>query len=821
MKQLSVFIAGVMLCAALFPARLSAQQDVVKITTSKATERKALTVNVELAASAAAERVMLRYRPFGQSEFRAAEMVLSGATASGTIPAEAVLPPSVEYYFEIAKRGAAATVYPLGAPQATVLRTAVGGTNPKDQEVRFLSPEPGSTVAAEDLVIAISFFYASPAVDVSKTRIFVDGVDVTAGAVVSEDVILYSPENYGRPLMKGAHFVKVELRDTTGKAYHTMDANFNLSTAAEIAQAEAELRTIGSAQLEARHEALGIGGTTYLRGDVRLDATYQSLGFGGNVHLDNQDKPERQPQNRFLVYGQTDFLRIDVGDAFPRMPSNIVSGKRVRGVTGALALGFFNLDVSAGQTDRAIEGILSQAIITYADSAAVLGRPDNTIEVAPYQYRTFSAGTFARSFLAVRPSFGSAESFQWGFTYMHSKDDVSSIKYSAAPQENTIFGTDITMAADDQRVRFETQASLSLLNADISDGSLTEEDYELMEANGLASVDDLRKVGKIVKSFITFNQYIFPTNPFGKGIPALAVDASLSLNYLGNFLRGGFFRRGASYKSFGNEFLQTDITGFIVSDNIRMLDNKVFASLSYEKKSDNTASTKEVTTDYNNLNTSFTFLLGANLPTLQIGYGLYTRKAPIDLKTRYELINRTDSATTADSRNDATNRFFVGSSYDFEAGVRHTATFSLNISDRTDKTFRKRDQNNLFVQTGLLSDIGSGIQTNFGIVYSKNQTNAEQFRLDPSFFNQDSTLITDNYNYTILTIGAQMRMLDDQMRVTASFHPTFGAYSRQELVFGVEYTPYPRHTVIFQADAFQNSGFKDDAILSLIYRLMF
>jgi hypothetical protein len=289
MRNVLNIIVCTVFALSLVSSLVLAQQDVVKVVAAKAVEQKPFSISVELSPSAGAEKVMLRYRALGHGEFQAVEATMSGNTATAVVPASAAIPPSVEYYFEISKRGAAPTTYPAGAPQATVLRAAISGANPKDGEVRFLSPEPGTTVTAEDLVIAISFFYASPAVDIKRSRLSVDGVDVSSNMVVSDDVIMYSPQNFGRPMPKGAHFLKLELRDTTGKAYHSMDASFNLSTAAEIAEVEASLRTVGSAQLEVRNEAMGTGGKTYVRGDVRFDGSYQSLGFGTSVHLDNQN----------------------------------------------------------------------------------------------------------------------------------------------------------------------------------------------------------------------------------------------------------------------------------------------------------------------------------------------------------------------------------------------------------------------------------------------------------------------------------------------------------------------------------------------------
>ena len=50
--------------------------------------------------------------------------------------------------------------------------------------------------------------------------------------------------------------------------------------------------------------------------------------------------------------------KLQLGDAYPLFPSLFMSGKRVRGITGAVTLGYFNIDVSYGKTERKIEGTL-------------------------------------------------------------------------------------------------------------------------------------------------------------------------------------------------------------------------------------------------------------------------------------------------------------------------------------------------------------------------------------------------------------------------------------------------------------------------------
>ncbi len=787
---------------------------VLRVNAPSAVAGKPQPISVELDQNAQIWKVTLRYRSFGETSFKGLEMLLSGRTATATIPAEAILPPYVEYYIELLTPTKVET-YPVEGPEANPLQFTVKPPNPKDQEIRFLSPEPGETVPAEDLVIAISFFYASDAVNKKATTILFDGVNVTSQAVWSDDVLVYSPKNFDRPLNLGAHFIRVELRDTTGKPYHAIEQSFNLSTAAAIAEEKARLQSTGSANVEVRNEALSSGTTTYVRGDVRLDNTYKSMGFGGNLHLDNQEKSTLQPQNRYLLYGQTDFLRLMYGDAFPRFPSPIVNGTRVRGITGNLALGFFNLDVTYGQTVRRIEGTVDSTY-TYPSVTDASGRPLQTVRAGNDSTFTFfnNNGKFTRNFFAVRPSFGSGENFQLGFTYMHAVDDTNSVKYAIQPQENLVMGTDLTLAFDDQRVKLETQASLSLNNTDISGGSFTDAQYDSLKKN---TGTDLKALGHTADKFITINQSIFPTNPVDiKTLPGVSAEATLSLNYLNNFLRGQFFRRGAGYRSFGNEFLQTDIQGFLISDYIRMFTNRVFLSISYEGKHDNTAFTKLTgTTSYSNLNTSLILNLAANVPTFQLGYGLFGRQSDQTVPT--------PDSSESKGADDATNRYFFGMNYDFVAGLRHTLMASVSVASKNDNTYLKRNQANSLYQVALTTRYNIPLQTTLSVLYSGNSNDLQLFSSDTTGgrrAGQDSVVATTTFNYTVVTAAAQYRLLQNNLLLRAAVSPQFGSFKRTTFTASADYT-VGQHNFALEADYFKNTGMADDKIVSLIYRFLF
>ncbi|HEY4613796.1 MAG TPA: hypothetical protein VII11_12490, partial [Bacteroidota bacterium] len=682
-RLLSVILMSVGCAAAMF-AQVTPL--ISRVNIPQAYERQALAVSVEFSKSTGVGRVLLFYRAFGETDFKEVEMLIAGRTATGTIPSEAVLPPHTEYYLEAQLTDGTKETYPIQNPEATPQRVQVKPRDPKDDEVRVLSPEPGEIVDVEELIVAVSFFFAGDNVNPQATKIFLDNTDVSSAAVFSDDVLLYSPASAGSPLSLGAHRLRVELYDTQGTLYHSIESSFSVSTAAAIAEEKARLQAVVDGQAEYRNEEIkSIGtSTSYIRGDIRLNGTYGFLSFGGNTHIDNQEDPTRQPQNRFLAYGATDFLSVQVGDAYPKFPSYIVSGQRVRGLSANLALGFFNVDFTMGETNRLVDGT-ALFDTTYADSSAAATRPTNSSLLQGFKYRIFESGTFQRDFFAVRPSFGKGENFQLGFTYMKAKDKIGSIRYGTYPQENLVAGADLMFAFDDQKIRFESQASISIKNTDISKGSITDEELDKLVKEGdegsKQDVEDIKKIRDLAEQFITINQNLYPLNPVGDGLPAVSYEAALSLNYFNNYIRGSVFKRGAAYSSFGNEFLQTDIAGVNISDRIRMFDNKVFLSVAYDKRNDNTANTKLGTTNFDYLNTSLTVVPGVDLPSFTFGYGI-NNQASDNKISRMDFvsvpISSADSVNRAAARSNAidnaTNQIYLATNFDFTAGARQTLT---------------------------------------------------------------------------------------------------------------------------------------------------
>jgi hypothetical protein len=802
---------------------------VIEVKIPPASEQTSLSISVKLTQNTKIQRVLLHYRGFGETEYKEIDMLLSGRTAVATIPARSLTPPYAEYYIEMRLANNIQATFPSENPEVNPIKIPVKGVDPKDIEVRFLSPEQGETLTAEDLVVAVSLMFTSDAVDKHRTHVFLDETDVTNEALLSDDVILYSPKNFNKPLTLGTHSVKIELRDTLGKAYFTKRTDFNLSTANAIEEEKSLLQYEGNGQLELRNEKIDSANTTYARGDLHVNGTYKYLIFGGDIHVTNEEKSDRQPQNRFLGTLQVDeYAKVQVGDAYPMLPSLIESGKRVRGITGSLTLGFFNVDVSYGQTDRAVEGT-SIRDTTYADSSSASARPYGSLPLGGLEYRLFNSGTFARNFFAIRPSFGSGEHFQFGITYMKSKDDITSITYGTYPQENMVAGADLLLAFDNQKVRWSSQAAMSLSNNDISGGSLTDDDFRqfgIGKSDSAQTVNNYINTAKIGRSFITVNNELWPINPANSSLPSLAYESDLSLNYFNNYVHALVFRRGIAYRSFGNDFIQTDIEGINVSDRVRFLDNKMMASVSYETKRNNTQNDVNTpTTTYNTLNTNITVFPGVNLPSFTVGYGLNTRKNPLELRLDTVVTAVTDTtfpSTKSDSlnyANEITNRFFLSANYNFDLYARQTATLSVSIANKKDNTFYMRDQNNVSLSSALTTFYKIPLQTTIAFILSHNETFAALF--DTVTNRYLNTTQSQAFNYQTISLSGRYRMLNERLNLTATLAPSFGDFKRLLVQAGVDYQLMNNQFLVGQVDFIQNPGLGNDVIASILYRVSF
>ena len=750
-KKVTFFVVLFLLGLSPIFAQISSVVSEVKIGNAK--ENETLTIEARFQPSSSVIKAVIGYRSFGQNEFTYSDMIVQGSSAFFTIPAAEVLPPNIEYFMKFSVTSGAEETYPEEFLKSnTPIQIPVQGVSGKDKEVLVMSPEKGEKILPTEFFISISLLRASDIVSKSATKIYLDNKDITNLALFADDIIIISPENFQIQLKDGLHNLSIELYDTTNTLYHSVSSQFIIVNPSFALLGQSAINYAADVRLESRNENVQTVGTWYNNLNVNLQADYKDFNLASNVYVTSEEKNYLQPNNRYMVNLSHDYGAVTLGDHYPKYPSLILNGKRVRGFSGEINLGFFNLQTSLGEISRNVEG----TFIQYKDTLGGNIIAVDSIKHNGYKYAEVDPGTFKRSLLAIRPSFGKGENFQFGLSFLHVKDETASIEYGTAPKENLVLGTDLMFGFDNQNILFTTQAAFSLLNNDISQGSLTDSQIvSIFGPDGLINMDPekVKQLRDQVSGLFTVNQYVTPLNP--QELPSLAAEAALSVNYFDNYLKGSYIYRGEQYLSFGQSYVRTDVAGINVLDRLRLFENKFFVSLGFENLQDNLQKTKRATTTFQTLNTSVSFYPRTNLPSVIVGYtrlnntnGLSPIKDP------------TDSTAYLSAIDDITNRISTQLSYNFEWYYRHSVSLSFINSTRDDKSHANYDIENSSVTVSSGTRWFDNLSSNLNISMN------------------NSKVDTTSFSYVSIALGANYSMMQDKLLLSGSFSPSFGDYKR-------------------------------------------
>jgi len=772
-----------------------------------------LTIRAELVQPASIDRIELAYRQFGENTYRRMEMAVSGNTASVTLPGTSVSPPFVEYYFILTIRNSTAPpeTYPIENAEQQPLKVLVQEQASILNRAVILSPEQNEEVQASDVLISFSLINFDSTLDRSSIKVSIDGRDISSGAVISGDLVVDRPDNISAPLESGSHRLSLELRNTQGEVLERDVLDFVVrspESTAPSAQGEPHWTYGGSAELETRNENIQDVSTPYNRATLSARAQYSDFRILGNLHVTDEEKADRQPQDRFFIGGESPWLKLGYGDSYPVFPDLLMNGKRVRGLTGSLSLGTFNLDVAEGSIVRKIDG---DTIKTFSsDSLTAEQQRDPSGLYVLYDPATQrwaklqSYGTFDRNLLVVRPSFGKRDESHLGFTYLKSKDDVNSTKFGSKPEENLVLGSDMLIVLDRRRFELNGQAAISATNKDITNGTFSDSQIDSIFSDySGSSRNTIKRIRDIVSPFITVNENLIPLN--AKHLPTLSYEANMLLDYVDNNFKLSYLRHGESYESFGQSYLQTDVAGYNVSDRIRLMQNQIFLTAGVERLEDNTAETKPTTTANTTINVGVSYFPLADAPNFTVAYLHASNLNDLPL---------TDSLYAVD---DQTNRVLVQIGKEFSWYGEQNASLSVSTSTRNDNTYHHLDTRNTAVTVSNSSQFTIPLQTVVSI-----SVNAGKFvSADTSSPGGQSPT---TLGYTTLTASGQYRMLEDRLRFNALLSPTFGDIQRVLVDASAQYyftrtlSIRPQLTLYFNSKLFDVMPLTNDVVWSIILR---
>ncbi len=518
------------------------------------------------------ERMLIYFREKGATQFEYVEMQLQTESYRGLIPAGKVIAPEIEYFIVAAFANKKMITSPAANPMSEPfvvqiieeskskgvgfqfsemnIKSATGAI----VKIAILSPEPGSDVQKEDVVVAVSLSEKEGHLNQDKIKLYFDDKDVTTKTEISTFLITYVPHD----ISAGNHSVKILFTDSKEGLFKPVEWSFHVKHTKDKKFSPSKYLN-GNIYFDARTENISDSSLSSVNTGVNISGSIGGIHYRSSIYVTSFEYPGSQPRNRYFWEVKTRWLGIRLGDTNPLLNNLMLWGNRVRGIEGDLKLGFFNLKIVQGETQRGLEGALL------------------SVELDPITndtLRTYRYGDYRRKLVAVRPSFGSGHNFQLGFNYLKVKDDIRSIDIGIQPKDNVVIGSDVLIALFRQRFVLKAGVALSLLTRDISEGSITKSQIDsVFETEIPIDPNDFEDI-------FVFNTSTTPLNPFE--LSSLAYNAEANIHLLHNSFQFQYRSIGAEYVSLGNTFLRNNIQGFSLSDRIRLLQNQLHLTLGYE-----------------------------------------------------------------------------------------------------------------------------------------------------------------------------------------------------------------------------------------------
>jgi hypothetical protein len=379
-----------------------------------AEEGKPVDIRVRVQSGLTPVYVRVYFRTLGEQNFRFADLRPSLNEYRGNIPAGVVQNPVMQYFvlalFSNQSIETLPALNPYGQPYEVIVNESQTRTPPRtpippqtqrrapqqsprqstssSQTAAFiLSPDPLAEVAEEEVVIAAGFNRGAAAVDLSTVRLEVDGRDYTSSAEISEFMVMLSP----RRVTSGSHQVALTAKDTNGNLIPSLVWRFIVGAGNSDNEPAARKNYRGRVYTEFRQEKFSNRKLNANNLGGNLNGEFGAFTVDALTYITALEDARLQPRNRFSLNIRNKFIEFGVGDLYPYYNELVLWGRRIRGVSGALKLGFINFEYASGQTVRKISPVF-----------------------APGTNTLTSFGTFEQKLNAGRLSFGRGNNFQLG-----------------------------------------------------------------------------------------------------------------------------------------------------------------------------------------------------------------------------------------------------------------------------------------------------------------------------------------------------------------------------------------------------------------------
>ena len=283
------------------------------------------------------------------------------------------------------------------------------------------------------------------------------------------------------------------------------------------------------------------------------------------------------------------------------------------------------------------------------------------------------------------------------------------------PKDNLVLSSNLQFSFDDQNIIFNFGSSVSLLNTDIWEPSLSIDDLDIlfddnedgmiMEEFELPSNIDLSDYEDIFQ--FSINQTpILPIDLLSEvtwfekiiTMPSLAYNFDLALKYFKHNFNIGIKQIGPEYNSLANPYLQTDLREQYINDKFRLIDNRLFVNCGFKRIEDGIEIDKKALSKTDKYDLALNYYPGYGLPTYSLAMKLVNRDNGVDSldvftyqepghegepgADEFGYITVTDTTNRRESTSSFQTNFSI--SYDFNYVAEHNFLFNISQSKKKD-----------------------------------------------------------------------------------------------------------------------------------------
>ncbi len=645
-----VYLLFLLGCASLLPARPNLDFEHDPPTPVKQGEAALIEVSC-FSTAGRAYTTWVFFRQPGEARYTSRLMEYDGTVFKASIPTTDVNATRIEYYIAIRDtRGQLSTLpeeNPGGNPYTLRILPRKSQETQQRFEMTIISPQPEEAVFNDEVLIAVSILGGEAEIDPDRSALILDGMDVSAEADISENLITYSPA----VLPVGHHRIQMRLVGHDGELLRTEEWGFR------TIQGERRYRRLtysGGLSLDLRSQNLDSEKEQYTRGGAYTQGSYGEFDFFARLLLSSEESSASQPVNRYsagITYrpGENSSISLQGGDLIPFFNPLVLQDKRVRGFEADLAFGFFSLDFIRGELHRAVEG------------SPASEENDN-------QWQT--EGTYAERFVALRPGFHFSRNTALKLNFVNAKEDASSIQYGGNVKESLIVGGDLSADFDNRRIQFTGSLQASIKNNDASGPELEYSELVALDSSFANRPEIERAYDFLEKTHVL--SITSGLSPY----PSLAAQADLRLSYLHNNLTVTYLNINNEFATPGAPFLLKDIAGVYLLDHVRLFRNSVLVNIFFKNYHNNLSGEADETRN-TEVGSTVSWYPYRDLPSFTIGYEYYRRQNDV---------SRQDAETLMlFPVNNKTGRLSLASSYDLNfKGSRNTFSVNYSLYNRED-----------------------------------------------------------------------------------------------------------------------------------------